>query len=157
MAPRKVRKFPGFYREELKTGEKRFRIVIRRHDLITQKYFYFTSRNSEIDALKRAKLIWSDLRKMMPVITRQINAQIERRKSPSGFIGVRRVTSPRKGHDYDDWKAVFTDIRGQRRTKSFSVNLYGEQEAKKLAIQARLDGLSQLDSLLDFPCRNRFT
>ena len=141
MPNRRVPHFPGLYREQ---RQKRFRIVITREGKITQRYFYFTDRDSEADAFERAKRIWTELRASMPLVTRHLNAQIERRKSPSGIVGVRRVTTPTKGHDYDYWVAVYTDSRGQRRTKSFSVNLYGEADAKKRAIEARKDGLAQL-------------
>ena len=144
MATKRFLHFPGLYREQLSTGETRFRIVISSNGKRIQRYFYFSNRDDESDALKRAKQAWAEIRATAPVLTRQRNAQIERRKSPTGIVGVRRVTTQTKGHDYDFWIAVFTDNRGQRRTKSFAVNRYGETDAKKRAVQARKDALAQL-------------
>ena len=141
MPNRRVSHFPGLYREQ---RQKRFRIVISRDGKPTQRYFYFTDSESEADALERAKQTWTELRATMPIVTRRVNAQIERRKSPTGIIGVRRITTTTKGHDYDCWIAVYTDARGQRRTKSFSINKFGEDDAKKRAIQTRIEALSQL-------------
>ena len=142
MSTRRVPHFPGLYREQIPTGEWRFRIVISHKKQITQKHFYFHDANTEAKALERAKAAWTEIRERIPVITRQQNAQIERRKSLTGIVGVRRLTKTTKGHPYDFWIAVWSDSRGQQRSKTYSINKYGEQDAKKLAIQARIDALS---------------
>ena len=142
MSARRVHRYPGLYREQIPSGEWRFRIVISHHREIIQKYFYFHDEASEARALARAKAAWTEIRKEIPVITRCWNAQIERRKSHTGIVGVRRVTKTTKGHPYDFWIAVWSDRRGRHHSKSFSVHKYGEAEAKALAIKARKDALA---------------
>jgi hypothetical protein len=139
----RVSGFPGLYREELGKEGTRFRIVIRRHNEKTQEYFFFGAKKSEADALASAIERWKELRKSLPVLTRTTFAEIERRKSLTGIVGVRRVTQMARGHEYDFWRAVWTDRRGNRRARVFSVNKYGGDEAKKLAVKARREGLAE--------------
>ena len=140
----RVSGFPGLYREELGKEGTRFRIVIHRNKKLTQKYFFFGAKRSEADALASALKRWKELRKTLPIISRVDFAQIERRKSRTGIVGVRRVTKITKGYEYDFWVAWWSDRRHNRKSRGFSVNKYGEEEAKKLAIKARRDALEAL-------------
>jgi hypothetical protein len=78
------------------------------------------------------------------VIERVAFAEIERRKSRTRMVGVRRTTQTVKGHEQDFWEAWWSDLRHNRRSKRFSVNKYGEDEAKQLAVKARRNGLAAL-------------
>ena len=135
---------PGLYREELGKEGTRFRIVIHRDKKLTQEYFFFGVKKSEADARAAAIARWKVLRKTLPVITRVAFAEIERRKSRTGVVGVTRVMQTVKGFEYDFWRATWTGRRGERHIRVFSVNKYGEDEAKKLAVKARRDGLAEL-------------
>lgn len=145
MSRRRVHRYPGLYREQIPSGEWRFRIVISHHSEIIQKYFYFHDDDTEVAALLRAKAAWTEIRKRIPVITRCQNAQIERRKSRTGIVGVRRVTKTTKGHPYEFWIAVWSDRRGNHRSKSFSIHKFGEDEAKRLAVGARKKALASCE------------
>ena len=142
---RRVQGFPGLYREDVGKEGTRYRIIISRNRKRIQEYFYFGVKRSEADARAEAIRRWKEIRDSSPVITRSAFAQIERRKSPSGVVGVRRITSEVKGHPYDFWIAVFSDQRGNKKMRSFSVNKYGEAEAKKLALKARRDALAAME------------
>lgn len=142
---RRVPGCPGLYRENLGREGSRFRIVITRNKTIKQEYFYFKTGQNESAVRKKAIRRWRKIRRSLPVITRSAFAQIERRKSRSGIVGVQRITDTVKKHPYDFWVAVWTDRRGQRRCHKFSVLKYGEDEAKKLAIKARRDGLRDME------------
>jgi AP2 domain len=143
---RRVPGFPGLYREELGKEGTRYRIVISRNRKKLQEYFYFGDKTTEADARAKAVRRWKEIRDSLPVITRAAFAQIERRKSRSGIVGVRRITSEVKGHPYDFWIAVFSDRRRNKKMRSFSVNKYGEDKAKELALKARRDGLAQMEA-----------
>ena len=143
MKIKRVSGYPGLYREELGKEGTRFRIRIRRNNETTQEYFFFGVKRSEADARAAAIKRWKELRKSSPVITRTAFAEIERRKSRTGIVGVTQVTQLVKGHEYDFWRAVWTDRRGNRRTRVFSVNKYGGKEAKKLAVKVRRKGLAE--------------
>ena len=144
MAQRRIPQFPGLYREKLSDGGRRFRIVISHHREILQKYFYFHDASSEGDALDRAKVEWTEIRRSIPVLTPRQNAQIERRKTKSGIVGVRRVTKFTKGHPYDYWIAVWSDGRGGHHSRTFSIHKYGEENARKRALKARIEALAEL-------------
>jgi hypothetical protein len=136
--------FPGLFREELGKEGTRFRIVISHGRKKTQEYFFFGVKRSEAEALAAAIERWKEIRKSFPVITRVAFAQIERRKSRSGVVGVTRVTQKVKGFEYDFWRATWTDRRGARRIRVFSINKYGEDDARKRAEEARQKGLDDL-------------
>jgi hypothetical protein len=136
--------FPGLFREELGKEGTRFRIVISHGKKKTQEYFFIGAKRSEADALALAIERWKEIRKSYPVITRIAFAQIERRKSRSGVVGVTRVTQKVKGFEYDFWRATWTDRRGARRIRVFSINKYGEDDARKRAEEARQKGLDDL-------------
>ena len=144
MKVERVSGYSGLYREELGKEGTRFRIVIHHNGETIQEYFFFGAKRSEADARAAAVTRWKELRKTLPVITRVAFAEIERRKSRTGVVGVTRVTTKSKGFEYDFWRATWTGRRGERHIRVFSVNKYGEDEAKKLAIKARRDGLAVL-------------
>ena len=146
MSNRRVSGFPGLYREELDKLGTRFRIVIKQGKKTTQEYFYFGAKKSEAAARAAAIERWKKIRESLPVITRAAFARIERCKSRSGVVGVRRITSEVKGHPYDFWVAVFSDRRGNKKWRSFSINKYGEDKAKELALKARREALAQMDA-----------
>jgi hypothetical protein len=83
----------------------------------------------------------------LPVITRAAFAEVERRKSQTGIVGARRTTSITKGHEYEFWEAWWSDRRHNRKSRRFSINKYGEDEAKVLAIKARREGLAKMDEV----------
>lgn len=145
MNARRLAGYPGLYREDLGKEGKRYRIVITRNKKITQEYFYFGVGQSEAAARAKAIARWKEIRSSSPVITRSAFAQIERRKSRTGIVGVRRITDEVKGHPYDFWVAVWSDRRGNTKTRKFSVNKYGEDKAKELARKARREGVAQMD------------
>jgi predicted HNH restriction endonuclease len=51
-----------------------------------------------------------------------------------------------KGKPRYYWKAMWSPAKGKRRSKSFSVLKFGEDEAKRLAIEARRQAIESLDA-----------
>ena len=141
----RIRGCPGLYREDFGQQGTRFRIAISRNKKRIQEYFFFGDRQSEARARAQAIRRWKKIRSSAPLMTRAAFAQIERRKSRSGIVGVRRITKESRGHSYHFWVAVFSDRRGNKKWRSFSVEKYGAARAKKLAIKARRKGLAQMD------------
>lgn len=68
-------------------------------------------------------------------------------RNQSGTVGVRRArkATERNGYEfiYEVWVAQWIDGHGKRRTRSFSIEKYGNAEARKLAEDARLKGIRQ--------------
>lgn len=67
-------------------------------------------------------------------------------RNTSGIVGVRRREAVRDTSKWTYyhyfWEASWTDENGERQKRNFSVNKYGEQEAKKKAIAARKRGIA---------------
>jgi len=67
-------------------------------------------------------------------------------RNKSGIVGVRRTVQIEETDDYvytyAFWIAQWTDGKGKRKTRSFSVDKYGEDEAYQRAVQARASGVS---------------
>lgn len=78
-----------------------------------------------------------------PQMSRTENA--ERKTAKTGkIIGVRRVIQKRFGHEYAVWQARWSPKKYQRRVRTFGVEKYGEKTARKMAIEARLQGLAEM-------------
>jgi hypothetical protein len=121
-----------------------YRVKLLRQGAMFQEYFPFKSYPSEAAALAEAKKCWSEIREAFPRMSRQQSCEVIRRKPPSGIVGVGRIIQNVKGHDYEFWRATFTDRRGNRKVRVFSVNKYGEDEAKKRALKTRKDAVAAL-------------
>jgi hypothetical protein len=68
-------------------------------------------------------------------------------RNQSGVVGVRlhREIKTRGEYEYHYWfwVAQWIDGRGKRKTRSFSVHYYGDEEAYRLAVAARRKGVAQ--------------
>ncbi len=141
---RTVKGYPGLYREDCGKDGMRYRIVISHKGQIIQEYFYFRDKKSEKDAKDRAMVRWTKIREKIPVLTKRRFREIERKPSSSGIVGVARIIHSAGGHEYEFWRSTWTDIKGKRKTRMFSVNKYGEKKAKKLAVDTRKEALDAL-------------
>ena len=67
-------------------------------------------------------------------------------RNTSGIVGVRRREAMRDTTNWIYyhyfWEASWTDADGERQKRNFSVNKYGEDEARRLAIAARKKGVA---------------
>lgn len=69
------------------------------------------------------------------------------RRNTSGIVGVRRGVyhDGVEGHAaYEFWAARWPNGRGGESNRSFSIALYGEHDAKRLAVMARREGVEEL-------------
>ena len=139
-----VKGYPGLYREVKEGGSSRYRILINHNKEITQEYFYFGKKVTEAAAKKAALERWKKLRKKYPVLTKRGFREVLRKPTASGIAGVNKITTYSNGYEYEVWKATWTNRRGRRSSKQFSINKYGTREAKRLAIEARMEGLDKI-------------
>jgi hypothetical protein len=109
------------------------------------QFFSDLAFDGKMAALKAAKEYRDDLEQRFK---KSNVAQMSRNPSErnrSGLVGVRlRQQKDRKGeyeYQYWHWVAQWIDGHGKRKTKSFSVHQYGEEEALRLAIQSRREGV----------------
>lgn len=137
--------YPGLQRMKYPTqGVACYRVKMMRQGGLFQEYFPFKRCGSEAAALAQAKSCWKLMEKSFPQMSRRERCEIVRRKSPSGIIGVARITKISKGHKYAYWRANFTDRRGHKKIRIFSIRKYGAAEAKKRALKARKQALAAL-------------
>lgn len=73
-------------------------------------------------------------------------------RNKSGIVGVRRAMQVEETDEYiytyTFWIAQWIDGKGKRKTRSFSVDKYGEDEAYRRAVDARTRGVNQANRTL---------
>lgn len=66
-------------------------------------------------------------------------------KYKNNTVGVTGIYYDEKAPDCFYWKASWLDLSGKQRTKSFSVDKYGNNEAKNLALAYRIKMIEELN------------
>lgn len=114
-------------------------VRVTRHGKTQAKFFPDKTHGGKRAALKAAKEHEAELHAWAA-------AQKPRPRKPSsrntsGVVGVNR-TAYNSGSTLNEyWQAEWTDSDGRRRSAKYSINKYGEDKAKRLAIKARREGL----------------
>lgn len=110
-------------------------------------YFSDAQHGGKRPALQEAKKFRDEVEATNPKYTL---AELSRRPSTrnkSGTVGVRlhQQKDSRGTYEYHYWYwvAQWTDGRGNRKTKSFSVHQHGDDEAYRLAREARQKGIEK--------------
>lgn len=115
-----------------------------REGALFRKVFSDRDYGGEEGSLAAAEEFHKQLISYFPPKTRKEHSE-QRRKNSRDIIGVSRITKATKGHKYDFWQATWTDAKlGKCRNKAFSINKYGEDEARRLAIETRQRHLDEL-------------
>lgn len=113
----------------------------------TDRFFSDTTYEGKRAALQAAKQFRDELEQQSRKYTVKELAKQPSTRNRSGIVGVRlHQQKDRRGeyeYQYWYWIAQWTDGRGRRRTRSFSVHLHGEDEAFRLASEARRRGVNQ--------------
>jgi len=107
------------------------------------KFFKYSDYSGKTAALRAAREHYRELVLANPKRSRQESAELVTSRTGK-IIGVRRLLKPRFGHTYEVWEARWSPKKYERRVKTFSVEKHGEREAKRLAIEARLQGLAEM-------------
>ena len=122
-----------------------WQVRIQRRGRRIEKFFSDNAYGGKRAALQAAKEYRDVLEAGLPKYSvKELAAQPSVRNF-SGVVGVqlRQHTDSRGAYEYRYWcwVAQWTDGRGRRRTKSFSVHQYGDEEAYRLACEARQEGV----------------
>ena len=122
-------------------------VRMQRRGKKTEKFFSDNKHGGKREALKAAKEFRDALEKKSRKYTVKELASKPSKRNKSGVVGVRLHHQKDTRGDYIYyywyWVAQWTDGRGRRRTKSFSVHTYGDEEAYRLACEARRKGVNQ--------------
>lgn len=111
-----------------------------------EKFFADGKYRGKTRALKAARQYRDEIEAKLPKLTVHELSRKPSRRNQSGMVGVRRheQTDIRGdwGYTYTFWVAQWTDETGKRRTRSFSIQRHGEEEAYRLAVKARKKGMA---------------
>lgn len=122
-------------------------VRLQRRGEQTGKYFSDLSYGGKRAALQAAKSFRDDLESQYERYTVEDLAEKPSVRNRSGVVGVRLHQQKDRRGEFDYyywyWVAQWTDGHGRRRTKSFSVHQYGDDEAYRLACEIRAKGVRQ--------------
>jgi hypothetical protein len=134
------KKFPGISR--IDQPEKRthgFFVRLARNGKIFPAFFSDKTHGGRLRAFAAAQRHYEKLLRKHGRLSRRDWAQIPRRKSASGIVGVRKIVITKSY-----WMAHWKPRPSVTRRKLFSVEKYGAKKAKALAVRARKAGLRSL-------------
>jgi hypothetical protein len=109
------------------------------------KFFSDASYGGNRPALRAAKVFRDEIELSIRPLTVRERAKNPSRRNRSGIVGLRleRRFEQRGGYEYryTFWIAQWTDGKGRRKTRAFSVDRHGAREAYRRALHARRQGL----------------
>ena len=122
-------------------------VRIQRRGKTVEKFFCDNKLGGSRKALEKAKKFRDDMERQMKSYTVKELAKRPSKRNTSGIVGVRfehrmAITGGYKYY-YPTWVAQWTDEAGKRKTKAFSCEKYGHDEAQRLAIKSRRLGVNQ--------------
>ncbi len=120
--------------------------VIRRHHRL-HEVFQLKDFDGNHDACMRAAAAKAAaFARIHPRLTRREIAELPHPKKDGDLPpGVRRATTIVKGYPYDFYEAEWSPRPNHQVKRKFSVNRWGDEGAKALAIEARKKGLQQME------------
>jgi hypothetical protein len=129
-----------------------WQVRIQRRKRRYEKFFADGQYGGRRAALRAAKEHRDDLEKRLRPYTVKELARQTSTRNQSGVVGVRRALQVHETDDfvytYAFWIAQWIDGKGKRKTRSFSVDKYGEEEACQRALLARTRGVKQANRTL---------
>ncbi|QQR79233.1 MAG: AP2 domain-containing protein [Candidatus Moraniibacteriota bacterium] len=134
-------------------------VTIQRRGEIYRMLFSDKKQGGKKKALTVAKAFRDAIIAEYPLFSKQEHANLKKRSNQSGIVGVCRVvafetkTLPPEKQRWN-WVAAWPLPDGRRKRVKFSVQKFGEEQARALAIRAREEGLKALEGDFD-PHRER--
>lgn len=121
-------------------------VRIQRQRIKRSRYFADAIYGGKLAALREAKKHRDQLEVELGKMNVAQRATTPSIRNHSGVVGVRRHQQKDRRGDFvylsDCWIAQWTDGHGRRKTRSFSVGKFGEDEAFRLACEARDAGVA---------------
>lgn len=117
-----------------------WQVRLQRRGVKYAKYFGDRVHGGADRALMAAR-VWRD--RLLEEIEKGEQARIcsKSARNRSGVVGVSKVSVVTNGATYQFWQATWSPETGQRRCVKFSIRRYGDQEAFRLAVMAREEGV----------------
>ena len=132
-------------------------VRIMRDGVTHQKFFYDSVHSGKSSALLRAIAYRDELLQRYPKPEHGNLFNRLTKRNNSGYPGVNRTQTRRHGYTYDVWQAGWFLPNGRHvnRKFPFSPNGRSEEEAKKLALKARREGLKMIERMRREPEKKR--
>lgn len=122
-------------------------VRIQRRGVKTEKFFGDQRYGGKRKSLAAAKKFRDKIEDSAEKYSVKDLAAVPSSRNKSGVVGVRlhkqKDTRGDFEYHYWYWVAQWTNANGKRKTKAFSIHQHGDEEAYKLAVQAREDGVEQ--------------
>lgn len=111
------------------------------------KFFADGQNGGKRSAFRHAQLYRDELENRLKPYTVKRLAEKPSVRNTSGVVGVRKGYQTFESNDYEYryefWIAQWIDGLGRRRTRSFSVGKFGDEEAFDMALAVRRKGVNQ--------------
>lgn len=146
---KKFEKVRGVTRLKYKTTGEGWWARYTRDGVTFGQTFYDSEYGTPEAGLEAAKKWHKEAREILPPINRKQYAEIKKSNNTSGHTGVCRTFSRRVGGKRYMWVAHWSPEKGKFKHKYFYIDEHGEEEAKRLAIEARKAGLAEVEK--DWP------
>lgn len=135
----------GIVRLKYKTTTDGWNARYTRDGVTFSQLFSDSKYDSPIAALEAAIEWRHQAEELLPRMNRKEYAELKKRNNSSGHTGVyKSVGGYYKGKALYYWYAIWSPQRGEKASKSFSVQKFGDDEAKRLAIAAREEAIANL-------------
>lgn len=122
-------------------------VRIQRQGRVHSRFFSDSRWGGKRAALHEARRYRDDLESRLRPYTIRKLAEYRSARNTSGIVGVRpaihTIDNGETVRSYRFWIAQWTDGLGRRRTRSFSVNKYGDKAAFEMALAARRTGVQR--------------
>ena len=122
-------------------------VRMQRRNQKMERFFSDSIYEGRRRALAAAKEFRDEIEASSRTFTVKELANVPSVRNQSGVVGVRLHREIKQHGDFEYhywfWVAQWIDGRGQRKTRSFSVHQYGDEEAYRLAVAARRKGVAQ--------------
>jgi hypothetical protein len=126
-----------------------WQVKVRRQYEKHHRYFTDAQYGGVRASLRAAMAHRDKISKKMPPMTRRQSATVLKKTNTSGIVGVHRrikpVTRRGKRWKYAVWTATGSPRPYERKVKDFYVSVWGEREAKRLAIEQRKEWEDEMD------------
>ena len=123
-------------------------VRVTRNQKTQSKFFADKSNGGKRAALRAAKQCESDLLEQAEAKARK-RKQIVSARNTSGIVGVSRGVWEEGGKKVAYWQAAWVGGKGERMSRKFSVNKYGEEKARRLAVRTRREGLKEREAQIE--------
>ena len=137
-------KVRGISRLNYKTTSQGWAARYMRDGVMLSETFPDSEYETQEDGFEAAKKWHKEAREILPPYNRKEYSEIKKGNNKSGHTGVYKTFSKRVSGKRYMWVATWMPEKGKAKHEYFYIDEHGEEEAKKLAIEARKQGLSEI-------------